>query len=82
MDAILIIVALQKANQFAIYVVGCMSQFKVLPCALGNGPSAFSAETKPLLIVVPLTIRHYSTSNSSNPFIERRPLPDIILLLL
>ncbi len=51
MEAILIIVALQKANQFAIYVVGIMSQFKVLAYSLGIGPNRNSALTEPLLIV-------------------------------
>ncbi|MES1191967.1 MAG: hypothetical protein ABUS47_12925 [Steroidobacter sp.] len=51
MADILITVALQKANQFAICARGFMSQFKVSSCTLGIARIENSVAATPLLIV-------------------------------
>ena len=55
---ILITTALQKANQFAVYAAGFMSQFKVLAGTLGITRIENSAAAEPLLIVAVVRVEH------------------------
>jgi hypothetical protein len=51
-----------------------MSQFKVLACALGNGPRAFSVLGKTLLIVVCLPLIHKCKPNRAKTFFRNMPV--------